>query len=423
MAQNFDTILNEILTDYANLDPAPDTGIGSQPFITASVIAAQIYNQQVYIDNANLNAIPGTATGTYADQWGNAFGLPRQTGESDQAYTARVAAALLQPASGGNINDYTQWALNAVTSTTPIPANLAEPFLPGQVNTNAAGNLYKNSIQLGSVLQPNGQQYNPLGWAGASPYGNAGDPVQFTTTGTLPSPLVVGTTYYVTCNYVQPTGSGAYAWLVFIHSDPQNQNAVLITNQGTGTHTIQHAAGIINDPNSFYIADVQLSTPSYPTSPSNTCPPGSVFVWLEPNDETILTQSSNYYPATAALSNVTNNYINIRRPLTANNNVVMIETLDITNVILSVSPVTANVGQMSSDIQAYFESLGVGQKLSGFNLLSICAQDGASSATTSYIAGPDGTFSSPGSFDGTFMQPPFGHAIRLGTITINTTIG
>ncbi len=402
----YDSLLQAMITDYSNLVPAPDTAIGSPVWIQCSVIAQAIWGQYVFQANGFNQAFISTATGTYLDMWGSAFGIARNSGELDGAYRTRMISQLQIPASGGTAQDYISWALQAVPSSSPSAANLPEPFSPSQVNTDGAGVLYKNSVVLGQQLQYNYQQYNPVGWV-------YGDPVQFSSTGTLPGPLVAGTTYWVTSNYLS-YGSGS-AWYVFIFSNSACSAVVNIIDTGTGTHTIYHSNQGPTDPNSFYIASAQLSTPN---SLINPAPPGQVWTWIQPNNESILNASSPYYAANFTLQTLASNYMLTRRPLTSNLNIVQCETIDLYNINITVSPISVNTTLIASDLQYYMSNLTVGSPLYGAQLLAVCLTDGCQTATTTYVSGPAGTWTGPGSFDGVTVTPTPGHVTRLGTLNI-----
>jgi len=388
----YDSLLQQMITDYSNLVPAPDTAVGSPVWIQCSVIAQAIWGLYVYQSNGLQMAFPDSATGNFLDRWGSVFGIPRMNGELDTAYSTRMCGILQQPPAGGNAQDYINWALIACGVSNPTPANLPETFLPAQVNTSAG--TPASAIILGGIT-------NPVGWV-------TGDPITFTSTGSLPGGLTTGTYYSGIRSY-----DGQYYFNIFTDSGLTNE--VTITSKGTGIHKVQHASQGPTDPNSFYVVDAQICTPN---STSNASPPGSVYIWLEPNNESILSVSNVYFPATYTLQTLVTNYINTRRPITANRNTVFCETIDTYNMQITVSPVTTNIGLISSDIENYMSNLVVGERLYGAQLLSVCLVDGATTATFNYIAGPDGTFSTTGGFDGTYFQPVVGHVTRLGTLTI-----
>ncbi len=400
MAPTFDVLLNNFLTNYANLDPAPDTGIGSPVFINGSTIIASIYDLYVYMDNANLQAFPSTATGAAVggklDDWGVSVGIPRLPGETDIAYSGRILTAFQTPPAGGNTQDYTNWGNAACGPTNPIAANLAEQFYNGSIDSTSP-----------VLIITLDQTTNPVGWVNA-------DPIQFSnTTGGLAS--LTSPPYYA--DATQLSGS---TYAIAIYQDNVFATPITVTSVGSGI--VLHYP-VANDPNSFYISTVQVSTPNGPSS-ETTSAPGSVNVWLEPNDESILNLGDVYYPATFALETTAQNYILSRQPITANRNTILMETLDTYSITMQVSPVTANTSLMVSDLQTYINSLPVGGRLYQSQLVAICLQDGAEQANITQVLNSSSVDvtsiinSSP-----YYIQPLSGHSVRTTNITVTAVTG
>jgi uncharacterized phage protein gp47/JayE len=117
--RNFNDILYQVLTDYSNLDSAPDVSQGSSPYITGSVIAAaawSIYKYQDYILKQRFISEMDTES---LDKKGAELNIARSSGETDAAYAARLLAYVRQPPAGGNLNDFQTWALDSVNSRYP----------------------------------------------------------------------------------------------------------------------------------------------------------------------------------------------------------------------------------------------------------------------------------------------------------------
>jgi hypothetical protein len=399
MAPTFDTILNNILTDYANLDPAPDTGIGSQAFISASTLAASLWGLYTYMDNVNLQSFPGTATGAAVggqlDNWGSTFSIPRITGESDVNYSIRMLGLLQTPPAGGNTQDYVNWGNAACGPNNPIPANLSEQFYNGSIDS------------MDPLIITLDQVTNPVGWINS-------DPIQFSNTSSGLTGLV-NPPYYADATQLNGT-----TYAVAVYQDSALSNPVSVSSVGSGI--ISHYT-VADDPNSFYISKVQVSTPNGPSS-ETTSAPGSVNVWIAPNDESILSPTDAYYPATFALETTVQNYIVSRQPITANRNTILMETLDNYMLTVTVSPVTVNSSQILSDLNTYINALAVGGRLYQAQLIGICLQDGAEQANiTQLLTSSSVDITSVINSSPYYIQPLSGHSIRVTNITVIVQAG
>lgn len=110
--KDFDTILKEILTDYSNLDEAPDTAQGSMPFIMGSVLASMIWGLYRYQDYIAKQVFVDTADTEHLNQWGSIYGISRLTDESDSDYLTRILEFIRFPPAGGNALDFKNWVLD-----------------------------------------------------------------------------------------------------------------------------------------------------------------------------------------------------------------------------------------------------------------------------------------------------------------------
>ncbi len=110
--KDFDDILNDILTDYTNLDNQPDTSTGSTAWIIASVLASMIWGLYRYQDYISKQHFPDTCDTDNLNHWGLIYDITRLTGETDADYLNRILSFLRQPPAGGNAKDYKTWALD-----------------------------------------------------------------------------------------------------------------------------------------------------------------------------------------------------------------------------------------------------------------------------------------------------------------------
>ena len=107
--KDFDTILNEILTDYANLDDQPDTSTGSNPWLMASVLASMLWGLYKYQDYISRQHFPDTADTENLNHWGSIYDITRDSDDTDATYLNKILDRLRQPPAGGNALDYENW--------------------------------------------------------------------------------------------------------------------------------------------------------------------------------------------------------------------------------------------------------------------------------------------------------------------------
>ncbi len=113
--EDFDSLLNAILTDYKNQFQGADTSQGSLIFIKSACLASALWGLYKYQDYIANQIFPDTADSASLDHHGYVYNLPRKYGEADADYLTRLLNRIQQPPAGGNANDYVQWAL-AVTN-------------------------------------------------------------------------------------------------------------------------------------------------------------------------------------------------------------------------------------------------------------------------------------------------------------------
>ncbi len=113
--EDFDSLLNAILTDYKNQFQGADTSQGSLIFIKSACLASALWGLYKYQDYIANQIFPDTADSASLDHHGYVYNLPRKYAETDGDYLARLLNRIQQPPAGGNANDYIQWAL-AVTN-------------------------------------------------------------------------------------------------------------------------------------------------------------------------------------------------------------------------------------------------------------------------------------------------------------------
>jgi uncharacterized phage protein gp47/JayE len=110
--KDFDEILTEILTDYANLSDSPDISVGSNPWLMASVLASMLWGLYKYQDYISEQHFPDTADTDNLNHWGSIYDITRDDDDTDATYLNKILDRLRQPPAGGNAVDYENWCLD-----------------------------------------------------------------------------------------------------------------------------------------------------------------------------------------------------------------------------------------------------------------------------------------------------------------------
>jgi uncharacterized phage protein gp47/JayE len=114
--KDFDTLLEQILTDYSNIDPAPDVSEGSIVWIKSACLASMAWGIYRYQDWLANQIFPDTATSDNLNHHGFIYGIQRLSQDTDATYLAKILNFLRTPPAGGNANDYYTWALQTPTT-------------------------------------------------------------------------------------------------------------------------------------------------------------------------------------------------------------------------------------------------------------------------------------------------------------------
>lgn len=112
--KDFDTIFNELLTDWQNQFPEADISQGSLIYIKSACLASALWGIYRYQEWIAKQIFPDTASTANLDRHAFIHGVTRQSGESDADLLTRLLAVIRQPPAGGNTQDYINWA-KAVT--------------------------------------------------------------------------------------------------------------------------------------------------------------------------------------------------------------------------------------------------------------------------------------------------------------------
>ena len=353
--QNYDDIFNDILTNYSNLDSSPDITQGSVVYINAAVLASCLWGLFRYQDYIANQVFPDTADSDGLNHWGAIYGVVRASTDTDSDYLAKILTAIRQPPAGGNTLDYYNWTLASVTADN---AQFAYNAIPG--NTTGGGEVFAPSAVNTGTSYITVQQV----WRNT-------EQVTFSSTGTLPSPLIASTPYWV--KYVSDTQ-------IAITATSGSATIINLTTQGTGEITIQ-----ATDNGKYYIGNATIITPMSP-QPSS---PGTVQVWIVPYDVLTNTKQTSfnnirYAQIVDTLSSIAKAYIDNLRPVTAFANPVAGATAVNIPIYVTVTPSNLQysvIQQMQTDIANYVNSLNPGSPLYVAQISAVCLRDGAVNAS------------------------------------------
>lgn len=109
--KDFDTLLNELLTDWQNQFPAADTSHGSLIYIKSACLASALWGIYRYQEWISKQIFPDTADTANLDRHGWVYNLNRKPNESNSDYLERLLTLIRQPPAGGNKQDYINWVL------------------------------------------------------------------------------------------------------------------------------------------------------------------------------------------------------------------------------------------------------------------------------------------------------------------------
>lgn len=125
---NFDKLLNDILTDYSNLDSNPDTSEGTMTYIKAACLASMLWGLYRYQDYIARQIFPDTADTDNLNRHGAVLGITRSPSDTDATYLQKILNFLRKPPAGGNANDWANWCKydedgNLIVTTTNLDSD------------------------------------------------------------------------------------------------------------------------------------------------------------------------------------------------------------------------------------------------------------------------------------------------------------
>ena len=109
--RTFDSLLNDLLTDYANQLPGADISKGSLIFIKIAAEASALWGLYQTLDYLARQMFPDTADREHLEHYATLRGMPLISGETDAALLSRLLEFIRRPPSGGSRYDYTRWAM------------------------------------------------------------------------------------------------------------------------------------------------------------------------------------------------------------------------------------------------------------------------------------------------------------------------
>jgi uncharacterized phage protein gp47/JayE len=108
---SFDTLLDEVLTDWRNQFPGADTSQGSLIFIRSACLASALWGLYHHQEWVSRQYFPDTADTDALEHHAWVRGLSRESGETDTHLLDRLLDIIRKPPAGGNQYDYARWAV------------------------------------------------------------------------------------------------------------------------------------------------------------------------------------------------------------------------------------------------------------------------------------------------------------------------
>ena len=108
--KDFDTILNEILTDYQNQAPDIDVSQATLMYIKSACIASAIWGLYRYQDWIKRQITPDTAARDILERHASVRGITYSSDDTDEELLEKLLSVIRQPPAGGNRYDWPRWA-------------------------------------------------------------------------------------------------------------------------------------------------------------------------------------------------------------------------------------------------------------------------------------------------------------------------
>lgn len=370
--KGFDTLLNDILTDYQNQNPDADISVGSMLRMRSACLASALWGAYRYQEYISKQPFPDTADTKNLEHHAWVRGLTRKAGETDADLLARLLARIRRPPAGGNRYDYETWAksvsIATVKADNPTSAMLSHSGL-GSFSASAcvdgsfAGTAWSTDVATaGSYLlidlgSGKGRQFTKVRLYMAAAGSAANYSVQYSSDGVTWSGAA---TSFIPSgggwNEVKWQSTGVYRyWRLYLANTPGAGPEVMEMQWHAGTESVSNA---------YCVPQGQGA--------------GTVDVY-------VLGNIGNGFPSDTLLADV-QSYIDDLRPVAAKTFRALAPTITETSVSMTVIGASADLVQIAADIDALIESLGMGITLYLSQLHTLAINNGADNATISVPA-------------------------------------
>lgn len=108
--KSFDDILNGLLGDHVNQDPAADISKGSLIYMKCAAKASALWGLYKEVGYVERQLFPDDSDREHLEHHATVRGLPLIAGETDVELLARLLDHIRRPPAGGNKYDYARWA-------------------------------------------------------------------------------------------------------------------------------------------------------------------------------------------------------------------------------------------------------------------------------------------------------------------------
>lgn len=108
--KDFNTILNDILTDYQNQLPDVDRSEGTLCFIKSACLASALWGAYKFQDDIARSPFPDLCDRERREHHATNYGIENISALTDEELLAAINLAMQKPESGGNKYDWPRWA-------------------------------------------------------------------------------------------------------------------------------------------------------------------------------------------------------------------------------------------------------------------------------------------------------------------------
>jgi len=396
--KDFDTLFQNILTDWQNQFPEADLSEGSLIRMKSACLASALWGLYKHQDWIARQIFPDTSDVVNMEHHAWVYGISRKSGETDAALLARLLERIRRPPSGGNKYDYQNWALE-VDNVAKAWCISTPSSVPGAVdvvimaNKDVTGSeIPSSSARIGVTTSTGANKLIDSAATFSTPHAVAvGDIVEnpLRELRTTVTNVDSTTTLTLASDIFKYTGE----WYI-VHCQTGTNNTVtenkLIDSAGiftNTTYTVKPGDTVENVTDATEAKVVTVDSATQLTL-----------------DADIFTDTGKTYVIRGTVADV-KKHIDRLRPVTASRVKIVAPTIIAQTVTITVTGTNIDKSAISDSIKAYMNNMIPGQVLYVSRIIQLVMDEGADNVTVTTPA--------------TNVTPTAYQMIRPGTITVN----